>query len=116
MIGPLPDFGACGEHADASFASDFDGRDRREHVFAGPGEAGAVHEGREPDALPSPPSLADLSAEASAKAEALTAAFSAAKLSALLVIVRERQRAIEDRAHVHRIADDLPDRADLARA
>ena len=50
-VGPLADLGAGGQHADAAFGRRLDVDDRREVIFAGSREAGAVHEGREADAL-----------------------------------------------------------------
>ena len=65
-------------------------------ILARAGEAGAVHEGGEADALPHRQRRVD-------RGEAF----------ALRVVVGDRHRAIEQRGHVDRIADHLADRARL---
>ena len=98
-VGALADLGVRRQHADAAVGGRFEGHHRGQVVLARPGEAGAVHERREPDALPDPERRVDL-----------------VEPRALGVIVGDRQRAIEQRAHVDRIAHHLADGARVARA
>ncbi len=66
-------------------------------ILAGAGESRAVHEGREPDALPDAQRRVDL-----------------VEARPLGVIVGDRQRAIEERRHVDRVAHHLADGARIA--